>query len=87
MRPGPRNLITDVAGLRVGNAQDEKVASGATVLTADAPFVTGVHVMGGAPGSRETDLLAPDKLVQEANALVLSGGSLKYVKENALMNV
>ena len=75
MRPGPRNLITDVAGLRVGNAQDEKVASGATVLTADAPFVTGVHVMGGAPGSRETDLLAPDKLVQEANALVLSGGS------------
>ncbi|WP_179378653.1 P1 family peptidase [Jannaschia marina] len=75
MRPGPRNLITDVAGLRVGNAQDETLRSGATVLLADAPFTAGVHVMGGAPGTRETDLLAPDKLVQEVDALVLSGGS------------
>ncbi|CUH40321.1 L-aminopeptidase/D-esterase [Jannaschia seosinensis] len=75
MRPGPRNLITDVAGLRVGNAHDAALRSGATVLTGDAPFVAGVHVMGGAPGTRETDLLAPDKLVQEVDALVLSGGS------------
>ena len=75
MRPGPTNLITDVAGLRVGNAHDADLRSGATVLLADAPFVAGVHVMGGAPGTRETDLLAPDKLVQEVDALVLSGGS------------
>lgn len=75
MRPGPLNLITDVAGLRVGNAADEGVKTGATVLLADAPFVAGVHVMGGAPGTRETDLLAPDKTVQEVDALVLSGGS------------
>jgi len=75
MQPGPRNLITDVAGLRVGNAQDDAVKSGATVLVGDAPFVAGVHVMGGAPGTRETDLLAPDKLVQQVDALVLSGGS------------
>ena len=75
MRPGPRNLITDVAGLRVGNAQDSRLRSGATVLVADVPFVAGVHVMGGAPGTRETDLLAPDKTVQEVDALVLSGGS------------
>jgi D-aminopeptidase len=75
IRPGPRNLITDVAGLRVGNAQDDAIKTGVTVLLGDAPFVAGVHVMGGAPGTRETDLLAPDKTVQEADALVLSGGS------------
>ncbi len=75
MRPGKRNLITDVPGLRVGNAQDPGLRSGVTVLTADQPFVAAVHVMGGAPGTRETDLLAPDRLVQEVDALVLSGGS------------
>jgi len=74
-KPGPRNLITDVPGLRVGNAQDRTIKTGATVLTADAPFTAGVHVMGGAPGSRETDLLAPDKTVEQVDALVLSGGS------------
>lgn len=75
MRPGPRNLITDVAGLRVGNADDPDLASGVSVLTADRPFTAAVHIMGGAPGTRETDLLAPDRLVQEVDALVLSGGS------------
>ena len=75
MTPGPRNLITDVEGLRLGNAEDESLKSGVTVLTADAPFTAAVHVMGGAPGSRETDLLAPENTVQEVDALVLSGGS------------
>jgi L-aminopeptidase/D-esterase-like protein len=75
MRSGPLNLITDVPGLRVGNAQDPRLRSGVTVLTADRPFVAAVHVMGGAPGTRETDVLAPDKLVQEVDALFLSGGS------------
>ena len=75
MQPGPLNLITDVAGLRVGNAADAVVKTGATVLVGEAPFVAAVHVMGGAPGTRETDLLAPDKLVQEVDALVLAGGS------------
>lgn len=74
-KPGPRNLITDVAGLRVGNAQDAALKSGVTVVTADAPFVASVHVMGGAPGTRETDLLAPDKTVASVDALVLAGGS------------
>jgi L-aminopeptidase/D-esterase-like protein len=73
--PGPRNLITDVAGLRVGHGADAALRSGATVLVADAPFTAAVHVMGGAPGTRETDLLAPDKTVQQVDALVLSGGS------------
>ena len=75
MRPGPLNLITDVAGLRVGNASDDALRSGVTVLLGDAPFAASVHVMGGAPGTRETDLLAPDKLVPAVDALVLSGGS------------
>ncbi len=74
-RPGPLNLITDVAGLRVGNAQDDRIKTGATVLVGNTPFTAGVHVMGGAPGTRETDLLAPDKTVEKVDALVLSGGS------------
>ncbi|WP_342069217.1 P1 family peptidase [Yoonia algicola] len=72
---GPRNLITDVAGLRVGNAQDDHIKTGTTVLAGDKPFTASVHVMGGAPGTKETDLLAPDKTVEQIDALVLSGGS------------
>lgn len=75
MTQGPLNLITDVAGLRVGNASDDALNSGVTVLSSDAPFTAGISVMGGAPGTRETDLLAPDKTVQQVNALVLAGGS------------
>lgn len=72
---GPRNLITDVAGLRVGNAQDDHIKTGTTVVVGDKPFTASVHVMGGAPGTKETDLLAPDKTVEQVDALVLSGGS------------
>ncbi|MDF3415064.1 P1 family peptidase [Sulfitobacter sp. M57] len=75
MIAGPKNLITDVPGLRVGNAQDDTLKSGTTVVLADKPFTASVHVMGGAPGARETDLLAPDKSVAAVDALVLSGGS------------
>ncbi len=75
MRPGQRNLITDVDGLFVGNASDAEIRTGSTVMTADAPFTAAVHVMGGAPGTRETDLLAPENTVETVDALVLSGGS------------
>ena len=75
MRPGARNLITDVEAFLVGNAADTGIKSGTTVLTAERPFVAAVHVMGGAPGTRETDLLAPDRLVQKVDALALAGGS------------
>lgn len=75
MKPGARNLITDVSGLRVGNASEHHIKTGVTVLVGDAPFTAGVHIMGGAPGTRETDLLAPDKTVEQVDALVLSGGS------------
>lgn len=74
-RPGPRNLLTDVAGLAVGNHTDPAVKSGVTAVICETPAVAGVQVMGGAPGTRETDLLAPHNTVEEVNALVLSGGS------------
>jgi L-aminopeptidase/D-esterase-like protein len=75
MKPGPRNLITDVAGILVGNANDNNIKSGTSVLLGDSGLTAGFHVMGGAPGTRETDLLAPDKLVEKIDAIVLSGGS------------
>ena len=75
IKPGSRNLITDVDGLLVGNAEDRRLKSGSTVLVGDGPFTAGVHVLGGAPGTRETDLLSPDRLVQQVDAIVLSGGS------------
>ncbi len=75
LEPGPRNLVTDVEGFHVGNASDSTLKSGTTVLTSEQSFTAAVHVMGGAPGTRETDLLAPDRLVQKVDALVLSGGA------------
>ncbi len=67
--------MSDVAGLSIGNASDARLKSGVTVVVGDAPFVAGVHVMGGAPGTRETDLLAPQATVAGVDAIVLSGGS------------
>ena len=52
-----RNLITDVAGLRVGHADDHRLASGSTVILFDEPAIAGVDVRGGGPGSRDTELL------------------------------
>lgn len=75
MKPGPLNALPDVAGLKVGHASDDRLKSGVTVVTADTAFTAAVHVMGGAPGTRETDLLRPDNTVDTAHALVLSGGS------------
>ena len=75
MRPGPRNLITDVDGLRVGNASDERVRTGVTIILPDAAGVAAVDVRGGAPGTRETDALNPSCLVDRVDAVVLSGGS------------
>jgi len=58
-KTGPNNLLTDVGGLRVGSSEDEHLKSGVTVVTSERPFATAVHIMGGAPGTRETDLLDP----------------------------
>ncbi len=75
MTAGDLNTICDVPGLSVGQASDAALKSGVTVVVGDAPMVAGVHVMGGAPGTRETDLLAPSATVPAVDALVLSGGS------------
>jgi len=73
--PGPRNLITDVPGVLVGHAEDAGAISGTTVVLAERPAVAAVDVRGGAPGSRETELLDPAALVARVDAIVLSGGS------------
>jgi L-aminopeptidase/D-esterase-like protein len=72
---GPRNLITDVGGILVGQAEDRADHTGTTVVLAENPAVAAVDVRGGAPGTRETELLAPDALVDRIDAVVLSGGS------------
>jgi len=76
IKTGVRNLITDVAGLRVGAAEDAAARTGVTVLLADAPFVAAADVRGGAPGSRDIEGLDPVMLSPPVDALVLSGGSV-----------
>jgi D-aminopeptidase len=70
-----RNLITDVPGVLVGNAQDPRLASGVTVMLFDEPAVASIDVRGGGPGTRETDLLDPQMAVSRIDAVTLSGGS------------
>ena len=70
-----RNLITDIAGIRVGHAGDAKLGSGATAVVFDAAVVASVDVRGGGPGTRETALLDPAQTVEGIDAVVLSGGS------------
>lgn len=75
-RPGPLNLITDVGGLKVGSAENAVVGTGVTVIRPDARAVAAVVVAGGGPGTRETDALAMDTLVDAVDAIVFSGGSV-----------
>ena len=70
-----RNLITDVAGVRVGQADDRKLAPGVTVVMFDEPAVAGVDLRGGAPGTRDTELLDPAMTVECIDAIALAGGS------------
>ena len=69
------NLITDVAGVRVGHADDARVASGVTVVVFDTPAVASIDVRGGGPGTRESVLLDPAMTVERIDAIALSGGS------------
>ena len=70
-----KNAITDVRGILVGHAQDERALTGCTVVLCRRGAVAGVDVRGGAPGTRETDLLNPVNLVEKVHAVVLAGGS------------
>ncbi len=74
--PGALNLLTDVPGLRVGNAEDIRARTGTTVILPDARAVAAVEARGGAPGTRETDALDATCLVDAVDAVVLSGGSV-----------
>lgn len=76
IRPGPLNLITDVPGLRVGNAVDREIGTGVTVLLPDQACVCAADVRGGAPGTQQVSLIAPENIGGHIDALVFSGGSL-----------
>ncbi|MEO1274516.1 MAG: P1 family peptidase [Pseudomonadota bacterium] len=73
--PGARNLLTDVPGLLVGQAEDERLGTGVTCVTGPDGLVAGVDLRGGAPGARELALLDPAATVPSVDALVLTGGS------------
>ncbi len=75
MKPGPRHLITDVGGLLVGNSGDRRLKSGVTVVKGTAPFVAACQVLGGAPGTRETDTMEPHNVLNHFDAIALAGGS------------
>lgn len=74
-RTGPRNAITDVPGIRVGHVTDRRAATGCTVVRCDGATGVAVDARGGAPGTRETDVLSQSNLVRTAHAIVFSGGS------------
>ena len=79
LRPGEAEPsaggLTDVAGVKVGHFTDTRRPTGCTVVLVEAGAICGVDVRGGAPGTRETDLLEPVNMVQQVHAVVLSGGS------------
>jgi L-aminopeptidase/D-esterase-like protein len=89
-----KNAITDVRGIEVGHAQDDHALTGCTVILCRKGAVAGVDVRGGAPGTRETDLLNPINLVEKVHAIVLAGGSafgleaatgvMRFLEENKI---
>ena len=76
VRPGPLNLITDVAGLKVGHATDARVRTGTTVMLFPGGWTAAVDVRGGGPGEREVSVLSLENLVGRVHAVVFSGGSV-----------
>lgn len=70
-----KNLLTDIAGVRVGHADDAKLASGVTAILFDKPAVASIDVRGGGPGTREEAMLQPQSMVEAVDGIALSGGS------------
>src|SRR5262245_50033112 len=70
-----RNLITDVAGVKIGHADDVKIGSGVTAVVFDEPAIASIDVRGGGTGTRESILLDPSMTVEKVDAIALSGGS------------
>ncbi len=94
MEPGQKNALTDVEGLEVGLWSDLEAATGCAVILVRKGAVAGASLAGHAPGSRETDLLRSEALVQEVQAVFLTGGSafglavgegvVRFLKEKGL---
>ena len=88
------NDITDIPGIRVGHDTNLEAGTGCTVILCHSPAVGGVDVRGGAPATRETDLLHPLHMVEEVHAIVLTGGSafgldaaggvMRYLEEHSV---
>ncbi|MEJ5359214.1 MAG: P1 family peptidase [Desulfobacterales bacterium] len=76
MNAGAHNALTDVEGILVGHHTDPEAASGVTAILCPGGATAAVDVRGAAPGTRETDLLAPENLVEQAQAVLLCGGSV-----------
>ena len=76
LRPGPANTICDVAGIEIGQAEDAKARTGVTVIAPRVRATAAADIRGGGPGTRETDLLDPSRLVREIDAICLAGGSV-----------
>ena len=70
-----RNLITDVPGVLVGHAQDDRLGSGVTAIVFEEPAVASIDVRGGGPGTREVDMLEPAATLDRIDGIALSGGS------------
>lgn len=75
-QPGTHNCITDVGSIAVGHASSARHQTGVTVIRCDQQLTAACDIRGGAPGSRETAMLAEENLVQQIDALVLTGGSV-----------
>jgi L-aminopeptidase/D-esterase-like protein len=73
---GPTDAITDLMGIKVGNAHDAVVNTGVTAIIPDCPVAMGVDVRGGGPGTRDTDALDPTCMIEKVHGLVLAGGSV-----------
>jgi L-aminopeptidase/D-esterase-like protein len=78
-----KNLLTDIAGVRVGHAEDAKVASGVTAIVFDQPAVAAIDVRGGGPGTREGSLLDLASTQERVDAIALSGGSAFGIEAGA----
>ncbi len=72
---GPRDAITDVRGIRIGHWTNRRAGTGCTVVLCESSTGAAVDARGGAPGTRETDVLAPANLVRKCHAILLTGGS------------
>ena len=81
-KTGKSNALTDVRGILVGHFTDIRAVSGVTAVVCPRGAIAGVDVRGSAPGTRETDLMAPHNLIEKAQAVVLSGADINHIGQS-----